>query len=155
MGEVTLWHTSVSGAPGAGGAGQAAGSAAAAEGGDASLQTNYLVVLCDFQTGQLQFLHQLCIFSDIGFFHNSHLSEGKAGIVSAKAQGVGQAQINVRLHSLVGYIVQIALGSFSSRLMVGGTTPVCSTFRHTMASTASAAPSICPVMDLVELTRAL
>ena len=52
----------------------------------------------------------------------------------------------------VGHIVEIALGSGCSRLIVGGTTPCLMAMAHAANSTPPAAPSKCPVIDLVELT---
>src|SRR3989441_7422030 len=55
-----------------------------------------------------------------------------------------------RFTALFGAESRSQAGSGVNWLMVGGTTPVWTTSAHTAASTAPAAPSMCPVIDLVD-----
>ena len=57
-----------------------------------------------------------------------------------------------RLRGVLGVTSSVISGSGVAWLIVGGMHPSWIAFAHAIASTTPAAPSMCPVADLVELT---
>ena len=76
--------------------------------------------------------------------------------MAAEAQGVGQGVPHVRAAALVGHHVQVA-GGVRHLIVDGGgdDSPPPGALAQNRASTAPAAPSMWPVMDLVELMASL
>ena len=75
--------------------------------------------------------------------------------MSAKAQGRGKRQIDLGLTGLIGHVIQVALRVGLLIADGGRHKPSFTANTLAMASTAPAAPSIWPVMDLVEDTMHL
>ena len=78
-------------------------------------------------------------------------AEGDGRVVPAEPEAVGEGNLDLRLPG-VRDVVQIALRVRSVRLMVGGSTPSHTASTVATPSTAPAAPTRCPVIDLVDET---
>ena len=81
-----------------------------------------------------------------------NLTENNRRVMTAETERIAQRAFHVALLRLVQRQVQVRSisGSRFSQLMVGGTTPCVMAKMQASASAAPAAPSRCPVIDLVE-----
>ena len=70
--------------------------------------------------------------------------------MAAEAEGVADGDVDGPAHPVIRRGVEVALGIGVELLMVGGTSPVRATISETANSSAPAAPSRWPVIDLVE-----
>ena len=79
-------------------------------------------------------------------------AQNERSVGSAEAEGVAQARADAQRPGFVGHVVQIAAIAGIAQIDGWRADLIADGQNGKIASTAPAAPSRCPVMDLVELT---